>query len=80
MGQSAEGMHQAESIILSMTLQERQTPAIINASRRRRIARGSGTEVRDVNQLLKSFQQAKKMSKNMKKMQKKLLRMGKMRI
>ena len=77
-GQSADGMKKAEAIILSMTVRERRKPGIINASRRKRIAAGSGTEVRDVNQILKSFEQAKKMSKNMKKMQKKLLRMGRM--
>jgi signal recognition particle subunit SRP54 len=76
MGQSADGMKRAEAIILSMTPQERKRPELLNASRRRRIATGSGTHVRDVNQILKSFQQTKKMSTNMKKMQKKLLRMG----
>jgi len=79
MGQSADGMKKAESIILSMTPAERRRPSLINGSRRRRIALGSGTEVRDVNQILKSFDQAKKMGKGMKKMQKKLLRLGKLR-
>jgi signal recognition particle subunit SRP54 len=75
-GESAKGMGRAEAIIQSMTRQERKKPGLINASRRRRIAKGSGTEVRDVNQILKSFEEAKKMSKNMKKMQKKLLHLG----
>jgi len=75
-GDSAKGMTRAEAIILSMTPEERRKPGIINAGRRRRIARGSGTEVRDVNQMLRSFEDARKMSKNMKKMQKKLLRFG----
>jgi signal recognition particle subunit SRP54 len=79
MGQSADGMKRAEAIILSMTPDERKKPDIINGSRRRRIAGGCGLEVQDVNRMLKSFQEAKKMSKNIKKMQKKLLRMGKMR-
>lgn len=79
MGQSEEGMKKAEAVILSMTVAERRKPSLIDASRRRRIAKGSGTEVRDVNQIIKSFGQAKKMGKNMKKMQKKLLRMGRMR-
>ncbi len=79
MGQSADGMKQAEAIILSMTPEERCKPDIINGSRRRRIAAGCGLEVRDVNRMLKSFQEAKKMGKNMKKMQKKLLRMGRLR-
>lgn len=52
-----------EAIISSMTLQERYRPEILNASRRRRIARGSGTEVRDVNRLVKQFREAKKMFK-----------------
>ena len=77
MGESSKGMKKAEAIILSMTPQERRKPGVIDASRRRRIAAGSGLEVRDVNQILKSFREAQKMSKNMKKMQKKLLRFGK---
>ena len=52
-----------DAIISSMTLQERYRPEILNASRRRRIARGSGTEVRDVNRLVKQFREAKKMFK-----------------
>lgn len=79
MGQSAEGMKKAEAIIQSMTPAERRRPKLLNASRRRRIAKGSGTEVRDVNQILRSFDQAKKMGKNMKKLQKRLLRKGRMR-
>ncbi len=53
------------AIILSMTKKEREEPAIINASRKRRIAAGSGTTVQDVNQLLKSFDQSKQMMKQM---------------
>jgi signal recognition particle subunit SRP54 len=56
-----------EAIISSMTLQERYRPEILNASRRRRIARGSGTQVRDVNRLVKQFREAKKMFKTLKK-------------
>ena len=56
-----------EAIISSMTLQERYCPEILNASRRRRIARGSGTQVRDVNRLVKQFREAKKMFKILKK-------------
>ena len=73
---SRDGMKKAEAIILSMTPRERRKPGAINASRRRRIASGSGTQVRDVNQILKSFREAQKMSKNMKKMQKKLLKLS----
>lgn len=54
-----------KAIIQSMTKKERLNPAIINASRRRRIATGSGTTVADVNRLLKGFEQSKKMMKQM---------------
>ena len=48
-----------------MTLEERRNPAIINGSRRLRIARGSGTTTHEVNSLLKQFAQARKMMKSM---------------
>ena len=51
------------AIIDSMTLVERRNPAVINGSRRKRIARGSGTDVQDVNRLLKQFGQMRKMLK-----------------
>ncbi len=54
-----------EAIIHSMTKEERQNPKILNGSRRKRIARGSGTEVQDVNQLIKQFSQMGKMMKMM---------------
>jgi signal recognition particle subunit SRP54 len=54
-----------EAIIYSMTKDERERPAILNGSRRRRIAEGSGSAIQDVNQLLKSFDQAKKIMKKM---------------
>lgn len=54
-----------EAIILSMTPAERRNPSIINARRRMRIAGGSGTQVRDVNTLLKQFEQMRKMMKMM---------------
>ena len=76
MGQSAQGMKKAEAILSSMTPGERRHPDILNASRRRRIARGSGMEVRDVNELLKNFRQAQKMTRRLKKMQKKLPGLG----
>lgn len=50
-----------EAIILSMTLQERQNPDIINGSRRKRIARGSGTSVQEINQLLEQFNEMRTM-------------------
>ena len=56
-----------EAIILSMTPKERRYPKIINGSRRRRIAEGSGTTVQDVNHLLKDFEKMKKMMKQMMK-------------
>ncbi len=55
-----------EAIINSMTPEERRNPKIINGSRRKRIARGSGTRVQDVNQLLSQFEQMRKMIKRMK--------------
>lgn len=63
-------MRQIEAIIKSMTPKERADISIINGSRRKRIARGSGTRVQDVTKLLKQFGEMKKMMKKMKKMQK----------
>ncbi len=57
-----------QAIIESMTPQERTKPNILNASRRRRIAEGSGTRVQDVNKLIKGYDQSKKMMKQMKNM------------
>ena len=59
-------MAQTEAIILSMTKQERRTPRLLRGSRLSRIARGSGTQVRDVNALLKQFSQMQKMMRMMK--------------
>ncbi len=58
---------QSEAIIHSMTLKERRNPDILNASRRRRIAAGSGMDVQDVNRLLKQFRDAQKMMKTLQK-------------
>jgi signal recognition particle subunit SRP54 len=55
-----------EAIISSMTMKERRFPAIIKGSRKRRIAAGSGTQVQDVNRLIKQFTQMQKMMKKMK--------------
>lgn len=63
-----------EAIINSMTVKERSDISIINGSRRKRIATGSGTRVQDVNRLLKNFSQAKQMMKKFSKMN----RIGKM--
>ncbi len=57
-----------QAIIESMTPQERTKPNILNASRRRRIAEGSGTRVQDVNKLIKGYDQSKKMMKQVKNM------------
>ncbi|WP_068672420.1 signal recognition particle protein [Oceanobacillus sp. Castelsardo] len=59
-----------EAIIQSMTKKERQEPGLINASRKKRIAKGSGTTVSQVNRLLKQFNEMKKMMKQMTNMQK----------
>jgi signal recognition particle subunit SRP54 len=56
-----------EAIIQSMTKAERRNHTILNASRRKRIAAGSGTSVREVNQLLKQFVEMKKMMKQIRK-------------
>jgi len=57
-----------EAIINSMTPEERKDPDLLNGSRRRRIAKGSGTTVREINDLIKQFDQMKKMMKTMSKM------------
>ncbi len=59
-------LERIRAAILSMTPKERENPQIINASRKRRIALGSGTTVQDVNQLLKQFEQTKLLMKQMK--------------
>jgi signal recognition particle subunit SRP54 len=69
-------MQKTEALILSMTPRERRHPDLINASRRKRIARGSGLQVSDVNELLRSFRQAQQMAKKMKQLQKRLPRGG----
>ncbi|MED0660624.1 signal recognition particle protein [Bacillus smithii] len=59
-----------EAIIRSMTKEEKEHPEIINSSRRKRIAKGSGTTIQEVNRLLKQFEEMKKMMKQMTSMQK----------
>ncbi len=58
-------INRVEAIICSMTRLERRRPDVLNASRRRRIARGSGTQVADVNRLVKQFEQSRAMMKQM---------------
>jgi signal recognition particle subunit SRP54 len=66
-----------EAIIGSMTRSERKNPKVLNGSRRRRIATGSGTSVQDVNRLLKQYQDMAGMMKRVKKLgQKGLMRHG----
>lgn len=62
-----QDLKRSEAIINSMTVAERRNPRILNASRRRRIAAGSGTEVQDVNRLLKQFREMQKVMKKIKK-------------
>jgi len=76
-----KAMSRQEAIILSMTKAERENPGLLNSSRKKRIAAGSGTTVVDVNRLLKQFEAMQQMTKqltgkNMKKLQKKMGRMG----
>ena len=75
-------MARTEAIILSMTPQERNNPDLLNGSRRKRIAAGSGTSVEDVNRLLRQFEQTKKMMKQFTNMEKRggLFGKGKMKI
>mgnify|MGYP003590245925 CR=1 FL=1 len=69
-------MKKTEALILSMTPRERRHPDVIDASRRKRIARGSGLQVSDLNELLRNFRQAQQMAKKVKQMQKRLPRGG----
>jgi len=75
-----KAMAHTEAIILSMTPREREKPEIIAASRKKRIAAGAGVKVEDVNRLLKSFEQMRKMMKQLQGpgMGKKLKRMSRM--
>ena len=75
MGKSLKGVQldddafvHVEAIINSMTGEERRIPQLLNGSRRRRIARGSGTTIQDVNRLIKQFQMMQKMMKQMNRM------------
>jgi signal recognition particle subunit SRP54 len=75
-GFSVDGkrLKRTEAIVLSMTKDERKRPEILNARRRQRIARGSGTTVTEVNTLLRQFDQMRKLMKNAGKMKKMLAR------
>ena len=67
MSGAEQEMKRLEAIIRSMTLQERRNPKIIKASRKRRIAAGSGTSVQEINALLKQFRQMQRMMKQLKR-------------
>lgn len=71
-----KGIVRTKAIIQSMTLKERHNPDIINGSRKKRIALGSGVEVAEVNRLLKQFEQSKKLMKQFGKMEKKAKKGG----
>jgi signal recognition particle subunit SRP54 len=60
-------LKQIEAVINSMTVEERRQPKILNASRRRRIARGSGLEVQVVNQVMKRFRETQRLIKTIQK-------------
>ncbi|HPG00899.1 MAG TPA: signal recognition particle protein [Kiritimatiellia bacterium] len=77
LGLSEKDFGKTEAIIRSMTVQERRNPDVMDGRRRLRIAKGSGTDVRDVNELLKNFAQARKMAAQFRKAQKRLIRLGK---
>jgi signal recognition particle subunit SRP54 len=65
LGQAETDLKRVDAIINSMTLDERRKPEILNGSRRKRIAQGSGTTVTDVNRLMKQFMEMKKMMQRM---------------
>lgn len=66
---SDKDVKRTEAIVLSMTKEERRRPEILNGSRRKRIARGSGTSVQEVNKLLKQYEQSLKMIKQLSQLQ-----------
>ena len=68
LGQAEKELKRVEAIINSMTIDERRNPAILNGSRRRRIAQGSGTTVTDINRLIKQFLEMKKMMQRFNKL------------
>ena len=68
LGQAEKELKRVDAIINSMTTRERRNPAILNGSRRRRIAQGSGTTVTDINRLIKQFLEMKKMMQRFNKM------------
>ncbi|MBC8332882.1 MAG: signal recognition particle protein [Anaerolineae bacterium] len=65
--EAEQQLKRTEAILSSMTVAERRKPKLLNASRKRRIASGSGTQVQDVNQLLKQYREAQRMMKTLRK-------------
>jgi signal recognition particle subunit SRP54 len=76
LSKSEKEFKRMEGIICSMTLKERRTPQLLNAKRRQRIAKGSGTSVAEVNNLLNRFSQMQQMMKKMGKFQRMMAKMG----
>jgi signal recognition particle subunit SRP54 len=68
LSQAEKELKRVEAILNSMTIVERQNPAILNGSRRRRIAQGSGTTVTEINRLMKQFMEMKKMMQRVNKL------------
>ena len=75
-----KNVDRVEAIIFSMTPEERSKPELINSSRRKRIAEGSGTSVVEVNKLLKQFKDTKKLMKQMGNLQKNMGKKGKFKL
>ena len=65
--ETEKNLKRTEAILSSMTREERRNPDVLNASRRRRIARGSGTDVQEVNRMIKQFRDAQRLMKTLKK-------------
>ena len=76
LSKSEKEFRRMEGIICSMTLTERRTPQLLNAKRRQRIAKGSGTSVAEVNNVLNRFSQMQQMMKKMGKFQRMMAKMG----
>src|SRR5437016_11763445 len=72
-------LKRTEAIVLSMTNEERTRPEVLNARRRQRIARGSGSSVTEVNDLLRRFEQMRKMMKSTGKMKKMMAQLARTR-
>ena len=76
LSKSEKEFRHMEAMICGMTPKERKTPAILNAKRRQRIAKGSGVTVTELNTILNKFGQMQQMMKKMGKMQKMMAKMG----